>query len=93
MMRKQMRSRLGIIRDILKTVNEEGKTPVTRIMYGARLPYDRLISILNDLIKKGLIKKIENDEGKYYMITEKGIKLLEEIERLEKILDKLGFEI
>jgi len=92
-MRKQMRSRLGIIRDILKTVNEEGKSPITRIMYGARLPYDRLSSILNELVKKGLIEKIEDDEGKYYIITEKGIKLLDEIERLEKILDKLGLEI
>lgn len=92
-MRKQMRSRLGIIRDILKTVNEEGKTPITRIMYGARLPYDRLDSILNDLMKKGLIKKIDDNERKYYVITEKGIKLLDEIERLEKILDRLGFEI
>ncbi len=88
-----MRSRLGIIRDILKTVNEEGKTPITRIMYGARLPYDRLDSILNDLMKKGLIKKIDDNERKYYVITEKGIKLLDEIERLEKILDRLGFEI
>jgi predicted transcriptional regulator len=88
-----MRSRLGIIRDILKTVNEEGKSPITRIMYGARLPYDRLSSILNELVKKGLIEKIEDDEGKYYIITEKGIKLLDEIERLEKILDKLGLEI
>ncbi|MEM3832425.1 MAG: winged helix-turn-helix domain-containing protein [Thermoprotei archaeon] len=92
-MRKQLRSRVGIVRDVLKTINEEGKTPITRIMYGSRLPYDRLITMLDYLVKKGLVKKIEDNEKKYYILTEKGMKLLDEIERLQKILDKFGLEI
>ncbi|MGB9728842.1 MAG: DUF4364 family protein [Thermoprotei archaeon] len=92
-MRKQSRSRVGIIRDILKTINEEGKASITRIMYGSRMPYDRLTTVLDYLIKKELVKKIEDDEKKYYILTEKGMKLLDEIERLQKILDKLGLEI
>lgn len=92
-MRKQTRSRIGIIRDVLKTINEEGKAPITRIMYGSRMPYDRLTVVLDDLTKKGLLRKIEDNEKRYYMLTEKGMKLLDEIERLQKILDKLGLEI
>ncbi|MEM1544843.1 MAG: winged helix-turn-helix domain-containing protein [Candidatus Methanomethylicia archaeon] len=92
-MRRQVRSRLSIIRDVLKCVKDEGKAPITRIMYGSRIPYDRLEPLLNELISKNILKRIENNGRKYYIITEKGNKLLNEIERFKNVLEKLGLEI
>jgi predicted transcriptional regulator len=92
-LRRQARSKLGIIRDILKCVKDEGKAPITRIMYGSRIPYDRLEPLLNELVVKNILRRIENNGRKYYVITEKGDKLLSEIDRFKSVLEKLGLEI
>lgn len=92
-LRRQVRSRLSIIRDVLKCVKDEGKAPITRIMYGSRIPYDRLEPLLNELVSKNILKRIENNGRKYYIITERGDKLLNEIEKFKNVLEKLGLEI
>ncbi len=92
-MHRKVRSRLSIIRDVLKCVKDEGKAPITRIMYGSRMPYDRLESLLNELVGKSILKRIENNGRKYYIVTERGSKLLNEIEKFKDVLEELGLEI
>lgn len=41
---KRMRSKLRILADILKVVEEEGEARITKVMCDANLPYNRLIS-------------------------------------------------
>jgi predicted transcriptional regulator len=88
--RKKHRSQAGIIYDVLRTIRELGETPPTRIMYGANLPYDRTKEIVSKLVKKGLIKEVEYDGRKYYVLTEEGVKALNELEKTKNLLEKLG---
>ena len=84
------RNRLWIIMDILSYLKNNQKTPLTRVSYGANLPYDRLVKIVNELVEKGLVGyEVENDKKLYYL-TRKGYELLKELERVRKILDKMG---
>ena len=87
---KRLRSRAGIVYDILKTVKEEVEAPPTRIMYGARLPYDRLQEILELLVRKGLLRVRKDKDRTFYVITSRGMEALEELERAKRLLEGLG---
>ncbi len=84
------RSQAGIVYDILNTIAEEGPTSPTRIMYGARLPYDRLKNMLEHLEEQGLVKKIVEDDRVFYDLTPKGAEVLEELRRVRRLLRSIG---
>lgn len=87
---KKLRSRAGIVYDILKTVRDEVEAPPTRIMYGARMPYDRLQKILEALVDKGLLNVKRDSDRVFYVLTDKGFEALRELEKAKKILEGLG---
>ncbi len=84
------RSQAGIVYDILNTIAEEGPASPTRIMYGARLPYDRLKNMLGHLEEQGLVKKIVEDDRVFYDLTPKGAEVLEELRRVRRLLRSIG---
>ena len=84
------RSQAGIVYDILNTIAEEGPMSPTRIMYGARLPYDRLKNMLEHLEEQGLVKKIVEDDRVFYDLTPKGVEVLEELRRVRRLLQSIG---
>jgi len=84
------RSQAGIIYDVLKTVEELGRAPPTRIMYGANLPFDRAKRIIASLEEKGLLRLVEEDNKRYYELTPKGYDALRELERTKRLLEQLG---
>ena len=53
-------------------------------MYAADLPYDRLKVILTKLENDGFIKIVREENENIVMITEKGVKLLEELIWIKK---------
>lgn len=58
------RSRVSILRDILRTINNKGgRAKPTHILYGANLSYDRLKKHLEYLEAEGFVKK-NKVEGK-----------------------------
>lgn len=88
--KSRYRSQAGIVYDILETLYQEGYSLPTRLMYGARLPYDRLKQLLSKLEESGLIEK-EVIEGKtYYKLTPKGYQALEELRRVRNLLEQIG---
>lgn len=92
MPRKKYRSQAGIIYDILKTVKELGEAAPTRIMYGANLPFDRAKALTEELVKKGLLEKIDIEGRTYLRLTQKGYEALKELEKTKKLLEELGFK-
>ncbi len=88
--KSRYRSQAGILYDILKTLYEEEYASPTRLMYGARLPYDRLKSLLSQLEENGLIEKFSEGDRIYYRLTRKGYEALEELKRVKKLLDGIG---
>ena len=53
---KTYRSRLKIVLDILKAI-EEGEDRVTRILLYANLSHERLVKYLDELVEKGVFRK------------------------------------
>lgn len=84
------RSQAGIVYDILETLYEEGMSLPTRLMYGARIPYDRLKELLAKLEESGLIEKEEIEGKTYYKLTKKGYEALEELRRVRRLLENIG---
>jgi predicted transcriptional regulator len=84
------RSKVEIYQAILLAIHLEGnqfqKASPTRVAHQANLPYDRFQKILEHLIKKGLV--IQKDDG--FIMTEKGISCLEEIQRNNDFLKRMG---
>ncbi|MHC1636235.1 MAG: winged helix-turn-helix domain-containing protein [Candidatus Methanospirareceae archaeon] len=80
-MPKQRRTKIEIIGDILKETKVKGGVNKTKIVYGANLNFERASKILKWLIEKELVRMNSNK----YEITEKGKKVLEEIENLSSL--------
>ena len=88
-MRRKYRSAAGIVYDILKTLEELGPMPPTRLATYANLPYDRLRLFLDSLKAKGYVE--ETDDG--VKITEEGRRALEKLKEAKKLMEYLGFKL
>ncbi len=89
-----MRSRIRIIADLLLTLEQSNDgLKITELVRRSNVPYVRLTEILEELEKKGLIRQINEEEGQVYIITQKGIKFLNEYRKFSKFAEGFGFEI
>ncbi|HDI12175.1 MAG TPA: DUF4364 domain-containing protein [Candidatus Bathyarchaeota archaeon] len=85
-MPRYRRSRIEVIRDILKEARKGANK--TRIMYRSSLNFACFTRYFEELIKKGLIVEVEpNPNGvKIYKTSEKGLRLLEVLEKAEELI-------
>jgi predicted transcriptional regulator len=84
------RSKFEIYIDILDEIKNGVNTP-TRIMYSANLSWKPLCSILDSLVKQGLVEDIYSEEGDkrtkvHYQIAENGDNVLRNFNRAEDLL-------
>ena len=91
--RIRYRSKVRICVDILSVILREGEVGPTRIMYGANLSYDRLTKYLSYLLELGLVKEVERGDRTTYVLTEKGLRFLEEFRKFERFSRAFGIEI
>ena len=86
----ERRDRVRIYADILENIhylNSSGKRPtITGIQTKVNVPFVRFIEYVEDLEKKGLLKKIETEIS----LTEKGIQYLNEYRKVREFLEKFG---
>lgn len=81
----QRRSDIEIIGEMLK-IGENGAGK-TKIMYNANLSYSQIQKYLGFLMSQGFIDKMEmGNPSVTYRVTESGLKLLESISSLLKML-------
>ncbi|MFC1909625.1 winged helix-turn-helix domain-containing protein [Chloroflexota bacterium] len=82
----QRRSNIEIIADMLK-VGESGAGK-TKIMYNANLSYSQIQKYLGFLTSQGFIDRIQmGNPSVTYRVTESGLKLLDLINNLQKMLE------
>ena len=88
------RSRLEVIRDILKVISERadktGGIKPTHILYKSNLSYQMMDEYLNELKAKEFVVEKTTKEGKRYMITQKGSKFLQEYQTVVGFMDSFG---
>ena len=77
------RANIQIIADILR-MGEAGKT---EIMYSANMSYNQLAKYLNFLLEGGFLRKTNGGRIVVYRTTSKGRRLLQEIDRLVRLLE------
>jgi predicted transcriptional regulator len=88
MRRVEPRSRWEIFLDILKVIAESGKrAKKTRIMQNAYLDWRNFQRHFNFLLGKGFVGNHDDEEeGKFYYLTDKGRDLLQRLSEVEEIL-------
>jgi len=79
------RSRLEVVRDILKASSESHGVTKTEIVYGAKLNFNRANKYLRVLISKGLIDKRVGSTDTYHL-TKKGMGFLDKAEEIFSML-------
>ncbi|MFQ6095344.1 MAG: winged helix-turn-helix domain-containing protein [Candidatus Bathyarchaeia archaeon] len=80
------RTRYEIYLDILETVRRKGACPITRLSYGAGLPVDRTKRVVEFLLSRGLLRKVDVGDRKLYRITERGGEFLAALRTVRKFI-------
>ncbi|MBS3172227.1 hypothetical protein J4438_01435 [Candidatus Woesearchaeota archaeon] len=88
---ERKRSRIDIIHDMIISIQKKGgKIKPTHLMYKANLSYNQMNIYLEDLIEKGMIKKIEEKNSVYFIITEKGYDFAQKIIEMKNFEESFG---
>jgi len=88
------RTKMQIYIDILKNLQRSnGRMRKTHIVYKANLTHSRLKEYLDFLISKEFIEEKYIEDETFFVITEKGIKFLSDIDKLRKISDAFGIPL
>ncbi len=91
-MKPSKRSRVDIYSDILSSLRFETgggkKGSPTRVAQRANLPYNRFQKTLDELVD---LKMVSRSEGAL-ALTQKGIECLEEFDKINGFLRRMGFQ-
>jgi predicted transcriptional regulator len=94
MKREKYRSRVEIIVDVLRAIEDErGDQRLTHIQSRANIPYTRLVSLLEELERIEFISRRGEEEKKVYMVTQKGRKYIKEYEKFRKLSQAFGLKV
>jgi predicted transcriptional regulator len=85
------RNKITIIYDILYSIREKrGKIKPTHLLYKSNLSYQRLNQYIEELKQKQFVEEIEQKGKKMFTITEKGLKFLEEYQKILEFQESFG---
>ncbi len=90
-MATKKRERLGVIKDILRTIRENRQIKPTRLLYASNLSPQMFREYINELISKKFIKfEIDEKEKKTFLLTKKGQDFLQEYKVIENFIENFG---
>jgi len=84
---RKHRGSIRIIRDLL--IQCKIATKKTLIMYAVRLSHKQLEGYLQFLQSEGFVRQFQNNDGRFFQITEKGLTFLEKMDETVKVIDRL----
>ena len=92
MARKQYRSEIGIVRDILDVTADAGRggVLVSQITRYANLSHYAALSKCDKLVGAGLVQYNRTGRNRIFMITEKGLAFVRELENFKRLADNLN---
>ena len=82
------RERLEIVKDILKTVQDNNSIRITPLLRKSNLSSSRFKEYFQYLKQKQFIKEISNKKTKNLILTEKGAKFLEKYRTIIDFIDE-----
>ena len=91
MISQEKRSKIDIVMDILKCVNErKGKIKPTHLMYKSNLSHVEMKHYLLDLTEKGLLDEVSEKNKRLIVITKKGKDFLLQISKMKEFQKTFG---
>ena len=87
------RSKIRVLVDILRVVEENEMAKPTHILYKANLSHKLLKEHLDMLVTSDFIERMNRGNNIYYKITEKGQKFMSQYRQMEKIATGFGLTI
>jgi|TARA_R110000824_G_scaffold12395_3_gene54353 predicted transcriptional regulator len=86
---------MQIMYDVLKETSQAERTGVgvTKLLTKSNLPYTRGLSLIQKLVGRGLMNKIETNGNNTYIITENGRIILEEYKKFSDLASTFGLEL
>jgi len=87
----ERRSRLEIINDILKSIqNKGGSIKPTHLLYKSNLSHDRMKSYVDELKQKGLMCEEVKKNKRMFCITDRGFDFLANFRKIREFEDAFG---
>jgi predicted transcriptional regulator len=90
---QRYRSKIRIYFDILQAIRENPDARVTHLIHKANLPHDRLTFYLVQMEKAGLILMTADEDNKRFSVTEKGLRLVSEFNKMQGWVNAFGLEL
>lgn len=83
------RNRLEIIRDILKTIQENRNSiRVTPLLRRANISFSKFKEYFAELLDKGFVREVNEKSGKKVVLTDKGFQYLEKYKTIVGFIDE-----
>lgn len=86
------RTKLEVIKDILIVLRNEHKVKITHLIYKSNLSSGSIKFYIDELMKNNLVEEVDNSGKKYYQITQKGNKFLEDFNKIMVFSESYGLE-
>ncbi len=87
----QRRGRIEIIHDMLKAIQDKnGLIKPTHLLYKSNLSHTKMKEYVAELMEKGMMREVYDGDRKYYTITDKGLKFLQEYRRIREFSETFG---
>ncbi len=89
----ERRDRLDIIGDILKAVQDKGgRIKPTHLLYKSNLSHEGMKRYIYELkMKLMLLEEEDKNQNKFFVITDKGLKFLQDYKKIREFTDSFGF--
>ncbi len=85
------RTKLDIINDILKAVQDKGgKIIPTHLLYKSNLSHKRLKLYLNELKERKMMEEKSEKEKKFYELTDNGRKFVQDFRKMKEFTEAFG---
>lgn len=89
----ERRDKLDIIGDILKAIQDKGgRIKPTHLLYKSNLSHEGMKRYIDELkMKLMLLEEEDKNQNKFFVITDKGLKFLEDYKKVREFTDSFGF--
>ena len=89
----ERRDKLDIIGDILKAVQDKGgRIKPTHLLYKSNLSHEGMKRYIDELkMKLMLLEEEDKNQNKFFVITDKGLKFLQDYKKVREFTDSFGF--
>jgi predicted transcriptional regulator len=90
---EKQRSTLRICLDIIDVIHNLQSAKPTHILMKANLSHDRLTKYLEQLQARGLIEEKREGDSRFYVLTQKGIQFLIQMQKADEFVAGFGLSL